>query len=59
MHMPKKQKVKWGNVHVSEDLLELVDEYLKGDRAKRRDLHSRTDVASEAIKELLRTEEIL
>jgi len=57
--MPKKQKVRWGNVHVSEDLLKLVDDYLQGDKAKRRDLHSRTDVASEAIKALLRTEGLL
>jgi len=57
--MPRKQKVAWGNIHVSEDLLKLVDDYLKGEKAKRRDLHSRTDVASEAIKMLLREEGLL
>ncbi|MGA2784564.1 MAG: hypothetical protein ABSF09_07705 [Candidatus Bathyarchaeia archaeon] len=57
--MPVKTKVKWGNVHVSEDLLRLVDEYIQGEKSKRLDLHSRTDVASEAIKRLLKSEGLL
>ena len=57
--MPVKPKTKWDNVRVSQDLLKMVDEFLRTERAKRLDLHSKADVASYAIRELLKKEQLL
>jgi|GEM_PF-6080471 len=57
--MPIKTKTKWDNVRVSQDLLKMVDEFLKTERARKLDLHSKADVASYAIRELLKKEQLL
>jgi len=57
--MPIKTKTKWDNVRVSQDLLKVVDEFLKTERARKLDLHSKADVASYAIRELLKKAQLL
>jgi hypothetical protein len=42
---------------VSQDLLNIMDEFLKTERARRLDLHSKADLASYAIRGLLKREE--
>jgi len=46
MHIPIRSKTKWGNVPVSQDLLNMMDEFLKTERAGRLDLHSKADLMS-------------
>ena len=50
--MPIKSKTKWDDVRVSQDLLNMMDEFLKTERARRLDLHSKADLASYAIRAL-------
>lgn len=50
--MPIRSKTKWDNVRVSQDLLNMMDEFLKTERARRLDLHSKADLASYAIRAL-------
>jgi hypothetical protein len=55
--MPIRSKTKWDNVRVSQSLLNMMDEFLKTERARRLDLHSKADLASYAIRTLLKREE--
>jgi hypothetical protein len=43
--MPIRSKTKWDNVRVSHGLLNMMDEFLKTERARRLDLHSKADLA--------------
>ena len=52
-----RSKTKWGNVRVSQGLLNMMDEFLETGRARRLDLHSKADLASYAIRALLKREE--
>ena len=47
--MPIRSKTKWDNVLVSQGLLNMMDGFLKTERARRLDLHSKADLASYAI----------
>lgn len=55
--MPIRSKTKWGNVRISQGLPNMMDEFLKTERARRLDLHSKADLASYAIRTLLKREE--
>jgi len=55
--MPISSKTKWDNVLVSPGLLKMMDEFLKTERARRLDLHSKADLESYAIRALLKREE--
>ena len=48
--MPIRSKTKWDNVRVCQGLLNMMDEFLKTERARRLDLHSKADLASYAIR---------
>jgi hypothetical protein len=50
--MPIKSKTKSGNVRVIQDLLNMMDEFLKTERARRLDLHSKADLSSYAMRAL-------
>jgi len=52
-----RSKTKWGNVRVSQGLLNMMDEFLETGRARRLDLHSKADLESYAIRTLLKREE--
>jgi hypothetical protein len=55
--MPIRSKTKWDNVRVSQGLLNMMDEFLKTERARRLDLHSKAGLASRAIRTLLKREQ--
>ena len=55
--MPIRSKTKWDNVRVSQSLLNMTDEFLKTERARRPDLPSKADLASYAIRTPLKREE--
>jgi hypothetical protein len=55
--MPIRSKTKWDNVRVSQSLLNMMDEFLETGRARRLGLHSKADLASYAIRTLLKREE--
>ena len=56
--MPK-TKGKQAVVRIPEPMLRMIEEYLKTDKAKRQGLDSKSDVVSEAVRELLRKEGLL
>jgi hypothetical protein len=55
--MPIRSKTKWDNVRVCQGLLNMMDEFLKTERARRLDLYSKADLASYAIRALLKRED--
>jgi len=55
--MPIRSKTKWDNIRVCQGLLNMMDEFLKTERASRLDLHSKADLASYAIRALLKREQ--
>jgi hypothetical protein len=55
--MPIRSKTKWDNVRVSQGLPNMMDEFLKTEHARRLDLHSKADLASYAIRALLKRED--
>jgi len=55
--MPIRCKTKWDNIRVCQGLLNMMDEFLKTERARRLDLHSKADLASYAIRALLKREQ--
>jgi hypothetical protein len=55
--MPIRSKTKWDNVRLSQGLLNIMGGFLKTERARRLDLHSKADLASYAIWALLKREE--
>jgi len=52
-----RSRTKWDNVRVCQGLLNMMDEFLKTERARRLDLHSKADLASYAIRALLKRED--
>ena len=52
-----RSKTKWDNVRVSRGLLNMMDQFLKTERARRLDLHGKADLASYAIRALLKRED--
>ncbi len=56
--MPK-TKGKQAVVRIPAPLLKMVDVYLTTDKAKKQGLDSKSDVISQAVRELLKKEEII
>lgn len=54
--MVEKNKVRWNKVNITQEMLDLIDKYLKSEMAKQRGLTSRSDVAIEAIRRFLERE---
>ncbi|MEM3437241.1 MAG: ribbon-helix-helix domain-containing protein [Nitrososphaerales archaeon] len=54
--MVEKNKVRWNKVNIPQEMLDLIDKYLKTEMAKQRGLTSRSDVAIEAIRKFLERE---
>jgi len=48
-----------GVVRIPKGLLDAIDEFIKTDKAKRLGLDSKSDVVSEAVRELLKKERLI